>query len=122
LLLEYGKTKLKEKPSQVLVGYIRGNIMSPNKFKEISNINVIKDMVVNNPDIANVSGDKVQEFFDFVKGISYNDYANNVNGARDFINQLIRLPKDFITDGEYTSLEIQQRLNSFMNPLNMPVN
>ena len=122
LLLEYGKAKLKEKPSQVLVGYIRGNIMSPNKFKEISNINVIKDMIVNNPDIANLSGDKAQEFFDFVQGISYNDYANNVNGARDFINRLIRLPKDFITDGEYTSLEIQQRLNSFMNPLNMPVN
>lgn len=122
LLLKYGEAKLKENPSQVLVGYIRGNIMSPNKFKEISNINVIKDMIVNNPDIANLSGDKAQEFFDFVQGISYNDYANNVNGARDFINRLIRLPKDFITDGEYTSLEIQQRLNSFMNPLNMPVN
>lgn len=122
LLLEYGKTKLKEKPSQVLVSYIQGNIMSPNKFKEISNINVIKDMVVNNPNIANVSDDKVQEFFDFVQGISYNDYANNVNGARDFINKLIRLPKDYITDGEYTALEIQQRLNSFMNPLNMSLN
>ena len=96
--------------------------MSPNKFKEISNINVIKDMVVNNPNIANVSDDKVQEFFDFVQGISYNDYANNVNGARDFINKLIRLPKDYITDGEYTALEIQQRLNSFMNPLNMSLN
>lgn len=122
LLLEYGKAKLKEKPSQVLVSYIQGNIMSPNKFKEISNINVIKDMVVNNPNIANVSDDKVQEFFDFVQGISYNDYANNVNGARDFINKLIRLPKDYITDGEYTALEIQQRLNSFMNPLNMSLN
>ncbi len=122
LLLEYGKIKIKEKPSQVLVGYIRGKIMSPNKFKEISDINVIKDMVVNNPNIANLSNDKVQEFFNFVQGISYNDYVNNVNGARDFINRLIRLPKDYITDGEYTSLEIQQRLNSFMNPLNMSLN
>lgn len=117
LLLEYGKDKLKENPSEILFNYVQNELMSVNKFREIqltSDEELLK--LINNsdkygPDI------EPKEIVQLIKGVSYEDYANNVQGIKGTINGIITKSQDFLTDGENTSLQLRKNLDPFFSPL-----
>tara|TARA_B100001989_G_scaffold55058_1_gene36344 strand:- start:11813 stop:12991 length:1179 start_codon:yes stop_codon:yes gene_type:complete len=117
LLLEYGKTKLKENPAEILFNYVQNELMSVNKFREIqltSDEELLK--LINNsdkygPDI------EPKEIVQLIKGVSYEDYANNVQGIKGTINGIITKSQDFLTDGENTSLQLRKNLDPFFSPL-----
>tara|TARA_B100001287_G_scaffold265091_1_gene257631 strand:- start:347 stop:1441 length:1095 start_codon:yes stop_codon:yes gene_type:complete len=117
LLLEYGKDKLKENPAEVLFNYVQNGQMSVNKFREIqltSNAELTK--LINNSDKYGADI-KPEEIIELIKGVSYEDYANNVQGIKDIVNGIIVDTKDLLTDGENTSLQLRKNLDPFFSPL-----
>jgi len=120
LLLKYGEDKLKENPAEVLFNFVQNEQMSVNKFREIqltSNAELTK--LINNSDKYGAD-EKPEEIIELIKGVSYEDYANNVQGIKDVINGIITDKKDFLTGGENTSLELRKNLDPFFSPLNTP--
>jgi|TARA_B100001094_G_C18192748_1_gene808410 hypothetical protein len=120
LLLKYGEDKLKENPAEVLFNYVQNGQMSVNKFREIqltSNAELTK--LINNSN-KYVADTKPEEIIELIKGVSYEDYANNVQGIKDTVNGIIVDKKDLLTDGENTSLQLRKNLDPFFGPLQTP--
>ena len=94
--------------------------MSVNKFREIqltSDAELTK--LINNSDKYGAD-EKPEEIIELIRGVSYEDYANNVQGIKDVINGIIADKKDFLTGGENTSLELRKNLDPLFGPLNFP--
>ena len=117
LLLKYGEDKLKENPAEVLFNFVQNEQMSVNKFREIqltSDAELTKLITDSDKFGADI---KPEQIIELIKGVSYEDYANNVQGIKDTINGIIKDKKDLLTKGENTSLELRKNLDPFFSPL-----
>jgi hypothetical protein len=117
LLLKYGEDKLKENPAEVLFNFVQNEQMSVNKFREIqltSDAELTKLITDSDKFGADI---KPEQIIELIKGVSYEDYANNVQGIKDTINGIIKDKKDLLTRGENTSLELRKNLDPFFSPL-----
>lgn len=120
LLLKYGEDKLKENPAEILFNYVQAGTMSVNKFREIQLTSDAKlTELINKSD--KYGPDTIpEEIIELIRGVSYEDYANNVQGIKDTINGIITDTKDLLTDGENTSLQLRKNLDPFFSPLQTP--